>query len=114
VVGGSPGQPVRLVPPVGRPDSLITNDAVPVSEYGRQGLPEPKEDEGMKEIPASSVSDGQIVGIRDARLLHSNGGGVDFRTRRRPAIGSSEGPRPLPRPRGSWRRFPSQRPPAFP
>lgn len=83
------GDTVRYVPIMSYANFLITNGAVLVAEYWREGLPgsERQKDERMKEILASYFPNREIVGIRNAIQLNWGGGGIHCQTQQEPAVG---------------------------
>ncbi|NVK49711.1 MAG: agmatine deiminase family protein [Cyclobacteriaceae bacterium] len=82
------GEEVVLVPVMGYSNFLITNGAVLVSEYWREGLPlkEKEKDEEMKEILSKYFPDREIIGIKNALLLNWNGGGIHCQTQQQPKL----------------------------
>ena len=82
------GEEVVLVPIMGYSNFLITNGAVLVSEYWREGLPlkEKEKDEEMKRILSKYFPDREIIGIKNALLLNWNGGGIHCQTQQEPRL----------------------------
>ena len=82
------GEEVIFVPIMGYSNFLITNGAVLVSEYWREGLPlkEKEKDEEMKKILSEYFPDREIIGIKNALLLNWNGGGIHCQTQQEPKL----------------------------
>lgn len=92
MLGGYPemtvGEEVILVPNMGYSNFLITNGAVLVAEYWREGLPmkEKEKDNEMKKILSQYFPDREIIGIKNALLLNWNGGGIHCQTQQEPQL----------------------------
>ena len=82
------GEEVIFVPIMGYSNFLITNGAVLVAEYWREGLPskEKEKDDQMKEILQEYFPDREIIGIKNAILLNWNGGGIHCQTQQEPKL----------------------------
>lgn len=83
-----PGDTITYVPIMGYSNFLITNGAVLVSEYWREGLPESEKanDQKMKAILKEYFPDRDIIGIKKALMLNWFGGGVHCQTMQIPKI----------------------------
>ncbi|MEO0553742.1 MAG: agmatine deiminase family protein [Bacteroidota bacterium] len=83
-----PGDTITYVPIMGYSNFLITNGAVLVSEYWREGLPETEKanDQKMKAILKEYFPDRDIIGIKKALMLNWFGGGIHCQTMQIPKI----------------------------
>ena len=82
------GEEVIFVPIMGYSNFLITNGAVVVAEYWREGLPvkEKEKDDQMKKILKKYFPNREIIGITNTILLNWNGGGIHCQTQQEPKI----------------------------
>ncbi|MDN3202979.1 agmatine deiminase family protein [Algoriphagus sediminis] len=82
------GDTITYVPITGYSNFLITNGAVLVSEYWKEGLPESEKvkDEKMKEILKTYFPDREIIGIKNALMLNWYGGGIHCQTMQIPKL----------------------------
>ena len=82
------GDTITYVPITGYSNFLITNGAVLVSEYWKEGLPasEKVNDERMKAILQQHFPDRDIIGIKNALMLNWFGGGIHCQTMNIPRI----------------------------
>lgn len=82
------GDTITYVPIIGYSNFLITNGAVLVSEYWREGLPESEKanDEKMKAILKQYFPHREIIGIKKALMLNWFGGGIHCQTMQIPKI----------------------------
>ncbi len=82
------GEDVIFVPVMGYSNFLITNSAVVVAEYWREGLPikEKEKDDQMKAILKEYFPNREIIGIKNAILLNWNGGGIHCQTQQEPKL----------------------------
>ncbi len=82
------GDTVTYVPIMGYSNFLITNGAVLVSEYWREGLPESEKahDEKMKAILKTYFPDREIIGIKNTLMLNWFGGGIHCQTMQIPKV----------------------------
>jgi agmatine deiminase len=85
----APGDSILIVPNMSYANFLITNGAVLVSQYWREGLPESerRKDERMVEILSEQFPVRDIIGLRTTLLLNFNGGGIHCQTQQEPAVG---------------------------
>ena len=84
----SKGDTITYVPIMGYSNFLITNGAVLVSEYWREGLPESEKsnDKKMKAILKQYFPNREIIGIKNALMLNWFGGGIHCQTMQIPKI----------------------------
>jgi agmatine deiminase len=82
------GEEIVFVPIMGYSNFLITNGAVLVAEYWKEGLPlkEKEKDEEMKKILSEYFPNREIIGIKNALLLNWNGGGIHCQTQQEPRL----------------------------
>lgn len=82
------GDTITYVPIMGYSNFLITNGAVLVSEYWREGLPESEKanDEKMKAILKQYFPNREIIGIKNTLMLNWFGGGIHCQTMQIPKI----------------------------
>ena len=82
------GEEIYFVPIMGYSNFLITNNAVLVAEYWREGLPEKEKlkDNQMKKILSTYFPNREIIGIKNAILLNWNGGGIHCQTQQEPKL----------------------------
>ncbi|MEM6644609.1 MAG: agmatine deiminase family protein, partial [Bacteroidota bacterium] len=82
------GDTITYLPIMGYSNFLITNGAVLVSEYWREGLPESEKDndEKMKAILKQYFPNREIIGIKKALMLNWFGAGIHSQTMQIPRI----------------------------